>query len=205
VEVAIVWLNLIGYFSPIVPPFADRGLSRQLTWSASGDERVKLKRSCTISLERLQYIRWVTAGPTQKKKTKGNGTCLEILLPNSCLAHRSLQFFLIIRFYTIAACRNATLNKLIMNRKVRSFYQYGCDTALLVTQTSLSEFREFDRLPRIGNWIVVLFSNSVLQFIEKSVVSPVTFLGSASTFPFQKIIYFNCIFRRFRKIAKSDY
>jgi hypothetical protein len=39
VEVAIVWLNFIGHFSPIVPPFADRGLSRRLTWSASGDER----------------------------------------------------------------------------------------------------------------------------------------------------------------------
>jgi hypothetical protein len=39
VEVATVRLNLIGYFSPIVPTFADRGLSRHLTWSASGDER----------------------------------------------------------------------------------------------------------------------------------------------------------------------
>jgi hypothetical protein len=28
-----------------------------------------LKRGCTISLGRLQYIRWVTAGPTQKTKT----------------------------------------------------------------------------------------------------------------------------------------
>jgi hypothetical protein len=44
VEVAIVWLNLIGHFSPIVPPFADRGLSSRLTWSASGDKRGKLKR-----------------------------------------------------------------------------------------------------------------------------------------------------------------
>jgi hypothetical protein len=43
VEVAIVWLNLIWHFSPIVPPFAHRGLSRRLTWSASGDERGKLK------------------------------------------------------------------------------------------------------------------------------------------------------------------
>jgi hypothetical protein len=69
VEVAIVWLNLIGYFLPIVPPFADSGLSRRLTWSASGDEREKLKRVITISLERLQYIRWVTAGHTQMTKT----------------------------------------------------------------------------------------------------------------------------------------
>jgi hypothetical protein len=43
VEVATVRLNLIGHFSPIVPPFADRGLSHHLTWSASGDEREKLK------------------------------------------------------------------------------------------------------------------------------------------------------------------
>jgi hypothetical protein len=34
-----VRLNLIGHFWPIVAPFADRGLSRRLTWSASGDER----------------------------------------------------------------------------------------------------------------------------------------------------------------------
>jgi hypothetical protein len=44
VEVAIVWLNLIGHFSLIVPPFADGGLSGWLTWNASGDERGKLKR-----------------------------------------------------------------------------------------------------------------------------------------------------------------
>jgi hypothetical protein len=35
----IVWLNLTGHFSPIIPPFANRGLSRRLVWSASGDER----------------------------------------------------------------------------------------------------------------------------------------------------------------------
>jgi hypothetical protein len=39
VEVAFVGLNLIGHFSPIVSPLADRGLSRRLTWSASGDKR----------------------------------------------------------------------------------------------------------------------------------------------------------------------
>jgi hypothetical protein len=32
----------------------------------------KPKWGCTISLGRLQYIRWVTTGPTQKKKTKTN-------------------------------------------------------------------------------------------------------------------------------------
>jgi hypothetical protein len=31
-------LNLIGHFSPIIPPFADRGLSCHLTWSTSGDD-----------------------------------------------------------------------------------------------------------------------------------------------------------------------
>jgi hypothetical protein len=36
-------LNLIGYFSPIIPPFTNRGLSRSLTWSASGDDGGKLK------------------------------------------------------------------------------------------------------------------------------------------------------------------
>jgi hypothetical protein len=30
-------LNLIGHFSPIIPSFTDRGLSRRLMWSASGD------------------------------------------------------------------------------------------------------------------------------------------------------------------------
>ena len=30
--------KLISHFSPILPPFADRGLSRRLTWSASGDD-----------------------------------------------------------------------------------------------------------------------------------------------------------------------
>jgi hypothetical protein len=38
--------------------------------SVSGDEGEKLKRGCKISLGRLQYIRWVTASPTQKKKKK---------------------------------------------------------------------------------------------------------------------------------------
>jgi hypothetical protein len=32
-------LNLISHFSPIIPPFADRGLSHRLIWSASGDDR----------------------------------------------------------------------------------------------------------------------------------------------------------------------
>jgi hypothetical protein len=31
-------LNLIGHFWLIIPPFADRGLSRRLTWSTSGDD-----------------------------------------------------------------------------------------------------------------------------------------------------------------------
>jgi hypothetical protein len=43
VEVASVALNLVGHFSPIISPFADIGLSRRLTWSASGDERENQK------------------------------------------------------------------------------------------------------------------------------------------------------------------
>jgi hypothetical protein len=40
-------------------------------WSASGVEEGENKsRVSTISLGRLQYIRWVTAGPTRKTKTK---------------------------------------------------------------------------------------------------------------------------------------
>jgi hypothetical protein len=39
VEVAFVRLNLIGHISPIIVPFAIRGLSRRGVWSASGDER----------------------------------------------------------------------------------------------------------------------------------------------------------------------
>jgi hypothetical protein len=38
VEVTFVRLNLTGHFSPILPPFTSRGLSRRLTWSASRDE-----------------------------------------------------------------------------------------------------------------------------------------------------------------------
>jgi hypothetical protein len=36
-------LNLIGLVSPIVPPLANRGLSRHLMWSASGDEGEETK------------------------------------------------------------------------------------------------------------------------------------------------------------------
>jgi hypothetical protein len=39
VEVVIVRLNLIGHFSPIIPPFTDRGLSRHVMCNASGDDR----------------------------------------------------------------------------------------------------------------------------------------------------------------------
>jgi hypothetical protein len=39
VEIVIVRLNFIGHFSPIIPPFTNKGgLSHRLTWSASGDE-----------------------------------------------------------------------------------------------------------------------------------------------------------------------
>jgi hypothetical protein len=50
VEVAFVRLNLTGNFSPILPPFASRGISRRLTWSASGDERGTKMVFSTISL-----------------------------------------------------------------------------------------------------------------------------------------------------------
>jgi hypothetical protein len=36
--------NLIGNFSSIVPPLANRSLSRRLMWSVSGDEGENLKR-----------------------------------------------------------------------------------------------------------------------------------------------------------------
>jgi hypothetical protein len=45
---------LTGHFSPIIPPFANRGISRRFTWSASGDERGTKARLSTISLGRLQ-------------------------------------------------------------------------------------------------------------------------------------------------------
>jgi hypothetical protein len=32
-------INLTSHFSPIIQPFANRGLSRHSTWSASADER----------------------------------------------------------------------------------------------------------------------------------------------------------------------
>jgi hypothetical protein len=38
----------------------------------------ELKRGCTISLGRLQYIRWVTAGPTQKTKSKWLFRCFVV-------------------------------------------------------------------------------------------------------------------------------
>jgi hypothetical protein len=38
VEVAFVRLNLTGHFTSIIPPFANIGFPRHLTWSASGDE-----------------------------------------------------------------------------------------------------------------------------------------------------------------------
>jgi hypothetical protein len=120
---------------------------------------------------------------------KRNETYLEI---HYCFQIRALltvrcSFFHTIRFYTIAAGRNDTLNKRIMNCLVGSFSQYGGGPASLASQTTLSEFREFDGLPRIG--FVVRFHNSVLQFTENPGVSPVTFLGSANKFPFQKRVY----------------
>jgi hypothetical protein len=50
--------NLIGHFSPIVHPLANRGLSRRLMWSVSGDEEGEPRSGVsTINLGRLHYIR----------------------------------------------------------------------------------------------------------------------------------------------------
>jgi hypothetical protein len=56
----VVWLNLTGHFSPIIPPFANRGLSRRLAWSASGDERPR----------RLKCDRRVSASPTNRRRIR---------------------------------------------------------------------------------------------------------------------------------------
>jgi hypothetical protein len=37
-------------------------------WSASGDERANPSGVFTISLGRLQYIRWGTASPTERRR-----------------------------------------------------------------------------------------------------------------------------------------
>jgi hypothetical protein len=61
---------LIDHFSPIIPPFANRGLSRRLTWSASGDEWGTKSGVCTINLERLQCARRDSAGLTAKRRRR---------------------------------------------------------------------------------------------------------------------------------------
>jgi hypothetical protein len=60
---------LTGHFSSIAPPFADRVLSRRLTWSASGDKRENQKRRVsTISLGRLQCVRRNSAPQREEEK-----------------------------------------------------------------------------------------------------------------------------------------
>jgi hypothetical protein len=55
----------------IIYPFANRGRSRRLTWSASGDERGNLKVLNTKSLEWMKCARRDFRRPhKQKKKTK---------------------------------------------------------------------------------------------------------------------------------------
>jgi hypothetical protein len=61
---------LIGHFSPIVPPFADKDFSRRLRWSASGDKRRTKNGVSTISLGRLQCIRRASAGPTGRRRSR---------------------------------------------------------------------------------------------------------------------------------------
>jgi hypothetical protein len=66
---AITWKShLLAKFdhhlSPILPPFANRGVSRRLTCSASGDERGNKTGFSTISFERMQYGRRDSSSPT---------------------------------------------------------------------------------------------------------------------------------------------
>jgi hypothetical protein len=60
----IVWLNLIGHFSPIIPPFAHRGLSRHVAWSASGDELGNQG-----GLEGWSVMGGISAGPTNRRRS----------------------------------------------------------------------------------------------------------------------------------------
>jgi hypothetical protein len=96
-------LNLIGHFSPIVLPLANRSLSRRLMWSTSGDEGGTKADLVQLSLGRLQYIRWVTAGPAQKTKTNIFHTSLQwaqitvpykvytLQYPEECGVHQKLS------------------------------------------------------------------------------------------------------------------
>jgi hypothetical protein len=68
------FLNLTGHFSPILPPFANRGLSHHLTWSASGDKRGTKTGFSTKSLERLKCSRRDSARPTDRRRTISFGT-----------------------------------------------------------------------------------------------------------------------------------
>jgi hypothetical protein len=78
VKVASVTLNLVGHFSPIISPFADRGISRRLTWSASGDERENKKSGVsTISLIHTARFRRLHG---QKKKHVSHLSCLRTLI-----------------------------------------------------------------------------------------------------------------------------
>jgi hypothetical protein len=53
----IVWLNLTGHFSPILPPFAHRGLSCSLAWSASRDERRNRSRGVGVQTASKAEVR----------------------------------------------------------------------------------------------------------------------------------------------------
>ena len=94
---------------------------------------------------------------------KSNGTCLKTHYGFQIRPLLIVQFFNIIRFYIIAVGRTDTLNKRIMKCVVRSFSQYGGDLASLVSQTTLSEFQEFDGLPRFGLWFfsLIVFCSSL--------------------------------------------
>ena len=81
-----------------------------------------------------------------------------------------------------------------MNCLVRSFSQYGGGPASLASQTTPSEVRKFDRLPRIGLWFfsIIVFCSSLkslgfrrwlswdpqTHFLSKKVYILIVFLGA---------------------------
>jgi hypothetical protein len=68
---AITWKsNLTGHFSPLIPPFANGGLSRRLTWIASGDER-GTKSGVNHKKPRMaEVLGGISAGPTDRRRRR---------------------------------------------------------------------------------------------------------------------------------------
>jgi hypothetical protein len=69
VEVTFVRLNLTGHFSPILPPFASRGVSRGAPLETNGGTKTGFS---TISLGRLQCARRDSAGPTERRRRRSH-------------------------------------------------------------------------------------------------------------------------------------